>query len=100
MARGVRIYALDLKKPILERLLGAKRVSKPDALARSPRPATFHLITQRKTLGSDSDRMEIIPTRGKTSEGQMVMCFPEYHLLYGSDPFIEARDLVAQETEL
>lgn len=92
VAQGIPIYALDLNKPILERLIGAKRVSRPDALARSPRPADFRLITQRTTLGSGSNRMEIIPIRGETSERQMMVYFPEYHLLYGSDPFQKMPD--------
>jgi hypothetical protein len=87
VARGIPIYALDLNQPILERLIGASRTSKPDLLARSPRKPDFHLISQRTTLGRGSNRLEIIPIRGETSERQMMVYIPEHHLLYGSDPF-------------
>ena len=87
VAQGVPIYALDLNRPILERLINGKRTSRPDSLATSPRHADFHLVSQRTTLGSGSNRMEIIPIRGETSERQMMVYFPEHHLLYGSDPF-------------
>jgi hypothetical protein len=87
VAEGVPIYALDLNRPILERLIKGKRTSKPDSLAKSPRDADLHLVSQRTTLGSGSNRMEIIPIRGETSERQMMVYFPDRHLLYGSDPF-------------
>ena len=31
--------------------------------------------------------MEIYPIHGETSERQLMVYFPEYKLLYGSDPF-------------
>jgi len=92
VAQGIPIYALDLNRPILERLIKADRNSKPDSLAKTPRAADFHLISQRTTLGSGSNRMEIIPIRGETSERQMMVYFPEHHLLYGSDPFQQLPD--------
>ena len=92
VAQGIPIYALDLNKPILARLIDAKRTSKPDALAKLPRTADFHLISRRTALGSDNNRIEIIPIRGETSERQMMVYFPDHHLLYGSDPFQQLPD--------
>ena len=92
VAQRIPIYALDLNRPILERLIKANRTSKPDSLAKSPRAADFHLVSQRTTLGSGSNRIEIIPIRGETSERQMMVYFPEHHLLYGSDPFQQMPD--------
>jgi hypothetical protein len=36
--------------------------------------------------------MEIYPIRGETSEGQMMVYFPEHKLLYGSDVFQKLPD--------
>jgi hypothetical protein len=36
--------------------------------------------------------LEIIPIRGETSERQMMVYFPDYHLLYGSHPFQQLPD--------
>ena len=36
--------------------------------------------------------MELYPIRGETSERQMMVFFPEHHLLYGSDPFQLSED--------
>lgn len=87
VAQGIPIYALDLNKPILQRLIDAPRQSKPDHLAQTPRQPVFHLVSQPTILGRGSNRIEIIPIRGETSERQMMVYFPEHKLLYGSDPF-------------
>ena len=70
VAKGVPIYALDLNKPILNRLIQASRTSKPDLLAKAPRKPEFDLISQRTTLGTGSNRLEIIPIRGKPVSGK------------------------------
>ncbi len=87
VAQGIPVYALDLNKPILQRLIDASRHIKPDHLAEAPRKPIFHLVSQPTSLGEGSNRLEIVPLRGETSERQMMVYFPEHKLLYGSDPF-------------
>ena len=43
-------------------------------------------------LGTGVNRIEIYPIRGETSERQMMVYFPQHHLLYGSDPFQRQED--------
>jgi hypothetical protein len=43
VARGIPVYALDLNREILERVIGDHRMSKPDALARGPQKAGVSL---------------------------------------------------------
>jgi len=92
VARGIPIYALDLNRAILERVIGDRRKSKPDALARAPRAATFHLVSSKTSLGTGPNRIELYPLRGQTTERQMMVYFPEHQLLYGSDPFQKITD--------
>jgi hypothetical protein len=92
VAEGIPIYALDLNRPILERVIDDPHKSKPDTLARSPRKPQFHLVHEKTVLGTGANRLEIIPIRGETSERQMMVYFPEHHLLYGSDPFQQMPD--------
>jgi hypothetical protein len=92
VAQGIPIYALDLNRPILERIIASKRKTKPDNLERKPRKAIFHVVSQKTLLGTGKNRMELYPLRGETSERQMMVFFPEYHLLYGSDPFQQRSD--------
>ncbi len=86
-AENIPIYALDLNRPILERFLAAPHTVKPDALQKSPRTPSFQLVSGKTLLGTGTNRLEVYPLRGETSERQMMIYFPEHRLLYGSDPF-------------
>lgn len=85
VARGIPVYALDLNRPILERLLAAPRTLNPDALAHSPRRAKFQIVSAKTTIGSGANRLELYPIRTETGERMMMIYFPEHRLLYGSD---------------
>ena len=92
VAQGIPIYALDLNQPVLERVIAAPHTSKPDAQQRAPREAVFHLVRGKTVVGTGANRMELYPIRGETSERQVMVFFPEHHLLYGSDPFQVSED--------
>lgn len=92
VAQGIPIYALDLNQPILERVIAAKHSTSPDDLERSPRPPIFHAVSGKTVLGTGPNRLELYPIRGETSERQMMVYFPEHHMLYGSDPFQQNPD--------
>jgi hypothetical protein len=91
-AKGTAIYALDLRRPILQRVIDDPRTSKPNALARTPGKHNFHLLHEKTILSTGTNRLKIYPIRGETSEWQMMVYFPEHHLLYGSDPFQQIPD--------
>jgi hypothetical protein len=86
-ARGIPIYALDLNRPILTRLLAAPHKLHPDALAKVPRAAKFTFVSQRTALGTGENRLEIIPYRTATGERQMMVYFAGAKLVYTSDLF-------------
>jgi hypothetical protein len=92
MARGIEIYALDLNRPILERLASAPHATQPDALARAPRKAKLHAISTRTLVGSGATRMEVIPLRTVSGERQMIVYFPDTRVLYTSDLFSKLPD--------
>ncbi len=87
VARGIPVYALDLNKPILTRLISAPHHMEPDLLAQHPRAAKFRLVRDDLQIGSGSNRLKIIPYRTATGERQMMVYFPEHQLLYTSDLF-------------
>jgi hypothetical protein len=87
VAQGVPIYALDLNRPILDRMIAAPHTMNPDDLQRERRQPQFRLVHEKMSLGTGPNRLEIYPLRGETSERQMMVYFPEHHLLYGSDSF-------------
>jgi hypothetical protein len=94
-AEGIPIYALDLNRPILERLLAAPHAQRPDDLARAPRPAAFTWVSAPLTVGTGRNALRIIPYRTATAERQMMIYFPQTHLLYTSDLF--APDDIAKD---
>ncbi len=87
VAQGVPIYALDLNKPILERLFKAQYKSFPDALAKSPKQPKWHIVSSKTVLGTGPNRLEIYPYRTATGERQMMVYLPRHKLLYTSDLF-------------
>jgi hypothetical protein len=87
VARGIPVYALDHNVAILQRVLNAPRTFFPDLLAKFPRPADLRAISGKTVFGDGANRLEIYPIRGETSERQMMVYFPEHHILYGSDAF-------------
>ena len=89
VAHGIPVYVLDRTMPLIERFLRGQRTKYPDTLAKSPRQADLRPVSGKTVIGSGPNRLEIYPTRGETSERQMMVYFPEHKLLYGSDPFQE-----------
>lgn len=87
VARGIPVYALDVNLPILQRLIDSPRTFFPDQLARTNRKPIFHIVTGKMVIGDGSNRLEIYPLRGETSERQMMVYLPGQKLLYGSDAF-------------
>ena len=86
-ARGIPIYAPDLNQEVLDRLFAAPHTLRPDALQQHPRKAILKLIGNRTSIGSGTNRVELVPYRSETGERQMMVYFPEYRLLYTSDLF-------------
>lgn len=85
VARGVPVTALDLNRPILERLFASPHDQQPDALARRPVRAKIGTVTRPLTLGTGDNAMRLIPIRTVTGERQMAIYWPAHRLLYTSD---------------
>lgn len=92
VAHGIPVYVLDRTVPLIQRLLTAPRTRYPDSLARAPQQADLRAVSSKTIVGTGPNRLEIYPIHGETSERQMMVYFPEYKLLYGSDPFQQLED--------
>lgn len=111
VANRIPVIALDLNRPVIERLLAAPHHRLPDTLARHPIKPVFQLISRPQWLGRGPDRMRLFPYRTATGERQFAIWWPGLRLLYTSDLFTvnpdgsvflpqylsEARDLVERE---
>jgi hypothetical protein len=85
VADGIPIYATDLNRPILTRLVDAHFTQHPDALAKTSRAGKFHWVSQKTTLGDGPNRIEIYPIRNASGARMLMLYLPEFHLLYSSD---------------
>lgn len=85
VARKIPIYALDLNRPILERLIAAPYGDAPDALAKAPVAPKFTWVTKTTSIGSGDTRIDLVPIRGENGERMMMAYFPAQKLLYASD---------------
>jgi hypothetical protein len=94
VARGVPIYAPTLNLPILQRLMAAKYITEPDALAKKARAANVRAVSAKTVIGAGTNRIELYPIRGATTERQMLVYFPGPQLLYTSDAFTIRGDFV------
>ena len=79
-SRNLPIYALDLNRPLLQRLLSAPHVTGP-----SKRRARLMAVSSKTVVGKGANRMELYPVRGESGERMMLVYFPEHKLLYASD---------------
>ena len=84
-ADDIPIYALDLNRTILERLIAAPHRMEPDDLEQHPQAARFTFVEKPMSVGIGPNRLEIVPYRTATGERQMMVYFPERKLLYMSD---------------
>lgn len=87
VAAGAPLYALDLNRPILQRLFVSPHRTGPDALARRPRSPVWRLVFRRTVIDGPGRRIELIPLRTATGERQMAVWLPQDRLLYTSDLF-------------
>ena len=86
-ARRIPIYVLDRTIPLIQRFLQAPRTRYPDSLTKTSYQADLRAVTGKTMIGGGSNRLELYPLHGETSERQMMVYFPQHKLLYGSDPF-------------
>ena len=85
VARGIPVYALELNRPILERLVRADYSSQPDTLAKTPRPANFHWISAKTIIGSGATQVVLYPARHENGERMLFVYLPAAKVLYTAD---------------
>jgi glyoxylase-like metal-dependent hydrolase (beta-lactamase superfamily II) len=91
VARGIPVYACDLNRPILERLLKADYSAHPDTLARTPKAPKFTWVGGKTTIGNGDTRVEMYPAHGENGERMLFVYLPAATLLYSSDDIQKMR---------
>lgn len=85
VAAQLLIYVLDLNRPLLEKLVTAPHALRPDHLQTAPQAARWEVVSGKRVIGSGSNRVELYPLRGASTERQYLVYFPAHKLLYASD---------------
>ncbi len=88
VARHLPIYALDLNRPLLQRLVAAPHRIHPDDLQRQPAAPQWHTVAGRTVIGTGAQRIELYPLRGADTGRQYMVYFPATRLLYASDTLV------------
>jgi len=102
VALGLPIYILDLNQPLLDKMVSAPHTMEPDALQRSKisKAPRWKIVAGKQEIGSGTNRMELYPLRGASTERQYMVYFPEHHLLYASDTLALNDDGTLYDPEL
>ncbi|MBE1162063.1 hypothetical protein [Dyella acidiphila] len=100
VAEGVPVYALDLNRPLLERLVAAPHHLQPDALQLHPEAARWISVGERVEVGKGANRVVLYPLRGASTERQYMVYFPQQKLLYASDTLALNADGTLYDPEL
>lgn len=90
--RGIPIYALDVNRPILERMLAAPREFYPDSLQIKPHKANFKIVSNKTIIGEGENHLEIYPIRSEAGERLLMIYLPERKILYAADLVQKNRD--------
>lgn len=100
VASKLPVYILDLNQPLLDRLIAARHDQHPDLLAQTPQRPVWRIVSQKTVVGSGTNRVELYPLRGASTERQYMVFFPEHHLLYASDTLALNEDGSLYDPEL
>jgi hypothetical protein len=87
IAAGIPVYALDLNKPIIERLISANYKTFPDSLEKAParKRAKLNIVSGKTVIGSGQNQLELFPIRSETGERMIMIYAPRLKVLYGAD---------------
>lgn len=100
VAEKIPVYALDLNRPLLERLVAAPHAQQPDALQNGPQAAHWIQVGSKLEVGKGANRAVLYPLRGASTERQYMVYFPAHQLLYASDTLALNPDQSLYDPEL
>src|SRR6476659_7938481 len=88
VAQGATVITHELNKPFFEQVWARPRTLAPDLLSKSPKPAVFETVSEKKVLTDGSRRLEIYHLRNFGHNPGMLMAYlPAEGLLYYGDGY-------------
>jgi len=88
VAQGITVITLEQNKAFFEQVWARPRTIAPDLLAKSPKPATFETVTDRKVITDGSRRLELYHLQNSGHNvATLIAYLPGERLLYYGDGY-------------
>src|SRR5580704_3729982 len=75
VALGVTVVTHELNKPFFEKVWARPRTLAPDMLSRSPKPAIFETVTDKKVMTDGSRTIELYYMKGTSHNVANLLVF-------------------------
>ncbi|HMA74638.1 MAG TPA: MBL fold metallo-hydrolase [Xanthobacteraceae bacterium] len=88
VAKGVTVVTHELNKPFFEKVWARPRTIAPDLLSKSPKPAAFETVSDKKVMTDGTRTLEIYHMKGTSHNVANLLVFmPKEGLLYYGDGY-------------
>jgi glyoxylase-like metal-dependent hydrolase (beta-lactamase superfamily II) len=88
VAQGITVITQDMNKPFFEQVWARPRTITPDSLSKSPMPAIFETVDDKKVLSDETHTLEIYRLKDSRHNAANLMVFlPKEGLLYYGDGY-------------
>jgi glyoxylase-like metal-dependent hydrolase (beta-lactamase superfamily II) len=88
VAQGVTVVTQERNKPFFEKVWARPRTIAPDMLARSPKPAVFETVSDKKVMTDGTRTLELYFMKGTSHNvANLLVYMPSEKLLYWGDGY-------------
>jgi glyoxylase-like metal-dependent hydrolase (beta-lactamase superfamily II) len=88
VAKGATVVTHERNKPFFEKVWARPRTIAPDLLAKSPRPAAFETVTDKKVMTDGDKSIEIYFMQGTSHNvNNLIVYMPKEKLVYWGDGY-------------
>lgn len=88
VAKGVTVVTQEMNKPFFEQVWARPRTIAPDLLSKSPRPATFETVSDKKVMTDGTKTIEIYHMAGTSHNvANLLVYMPKEGLVFWGDGY-------------
>jgi glyoxylase-like metal-dependent hydrolase (beta-lactamase superfamily II) len=88
VAKGVTVVTHELNKPFYERVWARPRTIAPDLLSKSPRPAVFETVTDKKVMTDGTKTIELYHMKATSHNvANLLIYMPNQKLVFWGDGY-------------
>jgi glyoxylase-like metal-dependent hydrolase (beta-lactamase superfamily II) len=88
VAKGVTVVTHEINKPFFEKVWARPRTIAPDLLSKSPRPATFETVSDKKLMTDGEKTIELYHMKGTSHNvANLIVYMPKEKLVFWGDGY-------------